>query len=91
MTFQNYLYTSKEAARDLTSYEEKLLLDNNYPESSAIKSIASSKFSLELEELEDDFESEYDENDWEEEDSYESLNGEYDKNEEKPGDFQIAN
>jgi hypothetical protein len=88
MTFQNYFY--KESAGDMTSYDEKLLLDDNYPELS-LKSITSAHFSLELEELEDDFESEYDENDWEEEESYESLNGEYDKNEEKPGSFQMQN
>jgi len=91
MTFQNYFYTPDDSAEDMTSYEEYLLLNyDNYLDNSLT---AKNHYNLELgeleEDLEDDFESEYDENDWEEEDSEENFGGEYDKNEEEPGTFQM--
>jgi len=94
MTFQNYFYTPKEFAGDIISYEEQLLLDyDDFMQGSFSKTATTfNHFDLKLEELEDDFESEYDENDWEEEeDSDENLPGEYDRNEEKPGTFEMRN
>ncbi|MNQ12561.1 hypothetical protein D3C85_254690 [compost metagenome] len=92
MTFQNYFYRPDESG-DLTSYEEHLLLNyDDYLEDRSVNPLsAKNHYSLEFgeleEDLEDDFESEYDENDWEEEDSSENFEGEYDKNEEDPGTF----
>lgn len=94
MTFQNYFYRDDESTGDFTSYEEHLLLNYDaYLEDRSINTLsAKNHYNLELgeleEDLEDDFESEYDENDWEEEDS-ENFEGEYDKNEENPGTFQM--
>ncbi len=91
MTFQNYFKRQDQFADDLTSYEEHLLLNyDDYLDSGSINTItAKNHYNLELggleEDLEDDFESEYDENDWEEEDSV--IEGEFDKNEEQPGAF----
>ena len=91
MTFQNYFSTSQEFTGDMISYEEQLLLNyEDLMDSSFTKTPkAPVYFDLELEELDDDFESEYDENDWEEEDSYEDSHAEHDKNEEKPGTFEM--
>ncbi|MBF4491190.1 hypothetical protein IRZ83_01445 [Flavobacterium sp. JLP] len=96
MEFENYFYSSEETANDMTSYEEQLLLNyDDYLEGSFAAALkASNHYNLELGELEDnledDFDSEYDENDWEEEDSDDSA-GEYDKNEEEPGTFLMKN
>ncbi|MCD0465178.1 hypothetical protein [Flavobacterium sp. ENC] len=89
MKSQNYLYTFDESAGDLTSYEEQLLLHyDDYLEGGASSLTASNHYNLELgeleEDLEDDFESEYDENDWEEEDSEDDRKEESD---EEPGTF----
>ena len=92
MTFQSYFNTPKESAGDVRSYEEQLLLNyDDYLESSFSKTVTlSNHFSLELEDLEDDFESEYDENDWEEEEnSIENPEGEFDKNHEQSVTFQL--
>ncbi|OIV40438.1 hypothetical protein [Flavobacterium johnsoniae] len=96
MTFQNYFYTPEESAGDMTSYEEQLLLNyDDYLEGSFANASAHNHYNLELgeleEDLEDDFESEYDENDWEEEDSDTKPAGEYDENEETPGTFEMRN
>lgn len=97
MTFQNYFYKSDESEGDLTSYEERLLLNyDDYLQDRSVNTLpARNHYNLELgeleEDLEDDFESEYDENDWEEEDSTENFEGEYDKNEEHPGTFLMRN
>ncbi|KAF2078939.1 hypothetical protein [Flavobacterium sharifuzzamanii] len=89
-------YTSEEFGFEMNSYEEQPLL--NYDDYLAgdytDRLTASNHYNLELGELEDnleyDFHSEYDENDWEEEEnSNENLAGEYDKNEEKPGSFEM--
>jgi len=88
-------YTSEEFAFEMNSYEEQPLL--NYDDYLAgdytDRPKASNHYNLELGELEEnleyDFHTEYDENDWEEEDSNENLAGEYDKNEEKPGSFEM--
>jgi hypothetical protein len=85
-------YTSEEF--EMNSYEEQLLLnyddflDGDYTS----RLSASNHYNLELGELEEnleyDFDSEYDENDWEEEE-LNDIEGEYDKNEEKPGSFEM--
>ncbi|MNK61160.1 hypothetical protein D3C87_803150 [compost metagenome] len=85
-------YTSEEF--EMNSYEEQLLLnyddflDGDYTN----RLSASNHYNLELGELEEnleyDFDSEYDENDWEEEE-LNDIEGEYDKNEEKPGSFEM--
>ncbi|MDY0986146.1 hypothetical protein BSF41_16090 [Flavobacterium sp. ACN2] len=90
MTYENY--ASEEF--EMNSYEEQLLLnyddflDGDYTN----RLTASNHYNLELGELEDnleyDFDSEYDENDWEEEE-LNDIEGEYDKNEEKPGSFEM--
>ena len=88
-------YTSDEFATEMNSYEEQLLLNyDDYLEGDYSNRLsASNHYNLELGDLEEnleyDFESEYDENDWEEEDSNENLAGEYDENEEKPGSFEM--
>ncbi|QSB25439.1 hypothetical protein [Flavobacterium sp. CLA17] len=84
MKSQNYIYTYEDSASDMTSYEEQLLLNyDDYLESGFVPPLtASNHYNLEPgeleEDLEDDLESEYDENDWEEMD---------DENEEDPGTF----
>ncbi len=93
MRSENYL--SEEFAGEMNSYEEQLLLNyDDYLEGDYTNRLtASNHYNLELGELDDeleyDFDSEYDENDWEEEDSSENLAGEYDENEEKPGSFEM--
>lgn len=88
-------YTSDEFATEMNSYEEQLLLNyDDYLEGDYSNRLsASNHYNLELGDLEEnleyDFESEYDENDWEEEDSNENLAGEYDENEEEPGSFEM--
>lgn len=91
MRYENY--ASEEF--EMNSYEEQLLLnyddflDGDYNN----RLTASNHYNLELGELEDnleyDFDSEYDENDWEEEE-LNDIEGEYDKNEEKPGSFEMV-
>jgi len=73
MNSENYFYTSEESLGDMTYYEEQLLLNyDDYLEAFEAKLSASNHYNLELgdleEDLADDFDSEYDENDWEEED-----------------------
>ncbi|MEN2487157.1 hypothetical protein AAYQ05_05080 [Flavobacterium sp. B11] len=93
MRSENYM--SEEFGFEMNSYEEQLLLNyDDYLDGDYTNRLtASNHYNLELGELEDnleyDFHSEYDENDWEEEDSNENLAGEYDKNEEKPGSFEM--
>ncbi|HEY1193708.1 hypothetical protein [Flavobacterium sp.] len=91
MIFENYTYNEFEG--EMNSYEEQLLLNyDDYLESNHANELYTreSRY-LELgeleDDLEDDFESEYDENDWEEEDLDEKLEGEYNKDEETPGTF----
>lgn len=90
MKSENYFYPSDEAAGDLTSYEEQLLLHyDDYLEGGFTTALAATNhYNLELgeleEDLEDDFDSEYDENDWEEEDSEDDTKEE---NDEEPGTF----
>lgn len=91
MRYENY--ASEEF--EMNSYEEQLLLnyDDFLEGDYNNRLIASNHYNLELEELEDnleyDFDSEYDENDWEEEE-LNDIDGEYDKNEEKPGSFEMV-
>ncbi|UPZ15471.1 hypothetical protein [Flavobacterium humidisoli] len=87
-------YTSEEF--EMNSYEEQLLLNyDDYLDGDYTNRLtASNHYNLELGELEDnlgyDFDSEYDENDWEEEEDLDgNLAGEYDENEEKPGSFEM--
>ncbi|MET3025638.1 hypothetical protein ABXT06_03065 [Flavobacterium sp. UW10123] len=89
-------YTSEEFGFEMNSYEEQLLLNyDDYLDGDYINKLsASNHYNLELGELEDnleyDFHSEYDENDWEEEeDLNEKPAGEYDENEEEPGSFEM--
>ncbi|MBO9583916.1 MAG: hypothetical protein J7574_07145 [Flavobacterium sp.] len=91
-------YMSEEFGFEMDSYQEQLLLNyDDYLEVEyANRLTASNHYNLELGELEDnleyDFQSEYDENDWEEEeDLNDNLAGEYDENEEKPGSFEMIN
>ncbi|WJS93867.1 hypothetical protein NYQ10_17415 [Flavobacterium johnsoniae] len=92
---RSHNYTSNEFEFEMNSYEEQLLLNyDDYLEGDYSNSLKSSNhYNLELGDLEDnleyDFESEYDENDWEEEDLNENSAGEYDANEEKPGSFEM--
>lgn len=96
MKSENYFYTSEESAGNMTYYEEQLLLNyDDYLESAfEAELMASNHYNLELgdleEDLEDDMDSEYDENDWEEVES-EAIEGEYDTNEEEPGTFLMKN
>jgi hypothetical protein len=96
MKSENYFNTSEESSGNMTYYEEQLLLNYDDYLDSAFEArlAASNHYNLELgdleEDLEDDFDSEYDENDWEEVESEHYLNGEYDKNEEKPGAFLLV-
>lgn len=95
MKSENYFYTSEESAGNMTYYEEQLLLNyDDYLESAfEAELMASNHYNLELgdleEDLEDDMDSEYDENDWEEVES--GAEGEYDTNEEEPGTFLMKN
>lgn len=95
MKSENYSYTSEEASGNMTYYEEQLLLNYDDYLDSAFEArlSASNHYNLELGKLEenlaDDFYSEYDENDWEEVESKNYFDGEYDKNEEKPGAFLV--
>ncbi|AOC95895.1 MULTISPECIES: hypothetical protein [Flavobacterium] len=96
MRSENYM--SDEFGLEMNSYEEQLLLNyDDYLEGDYNNRLtASNHYNLELGELEDnleyDFDSEYDENDWEEEeDLNDNLAGEYDENEEKPGSFEMMN
>lgn len=90
MRYENY--ASEEF--EMNSYEEQLLLNyDDFLEGDYNNRLtASNHYNLELGELEDnleyDFDSEYDENDWEEEE-LNDIDGEYDKNEEKPGSFEM--
>lgn len=96
MKSENYFYTSEESAGNMTYYEEQLLLNyDDYLESAfEAELMASNHYNLELgdleEDLEDDMDSEYDENDWEEVES-DAVEGEYDTNEEEPGTFLMKN
>lgn len=93
MTTENYFYSSEESIGDMTYYEEQLLLNYDDYLDAAFEAelTASNHFNLELGDLEDDMDSEYDENDWEEVESDEEFDGEYDKNEENPGTFLMKN
>ncbi|KAF2327431.1 MAG: hypothetical protein REI96_09595 [Flavobacterium nitrogenifigens] len=88
-------YTLNGFTSEMNFHEEKQLLNyDDYQDGDYNNRLkASNHYNLELGELEDnleyDFHSEYDENDWEEEDSNENLAGEYDKNEERPGSFEM--
>ncbi|PBJ15922.1 hypothetical protein [Flavobacterium sp. ACN6] len=93
MTFQNYFYASGEFSDNMTSYEEQLLLNyEDYREAGYTASLSSSHYNLELgdrnDEIEDNFDSEFD---WDDENLNDKLQGEYDKNEEHPGTFQMKN
>lgn len=94
MKTENYM--SEEFGFEMNSYEEQLLLNyDDYLDGDYTNRLtASNHYNLELGELEDnleyDFHSEYDENDWEEEeDLNEKPAGEYDENEEEPGSFEM--
>ncbi|KQB42614.1 hypothetical protein [Flavobacterium aquidurense] len=93
MKSDNYFFGSEESAGDMTYYEEQLLLnyDDYLDNAFEAELTASNHYNLELgdleEDLEDDMHSEYDENDWEELDSENDPEGEYDKTEEQPGTF----
>ncbi|MBL0738133.1 hypothetical protein JI750_14620 [Flavobacterium sp. GN10] len=94
MRSENYM--SEEFGFEMNSYEEQLLLNyDDYLDGDYTNRLtASNHYNLELGELEDnleyDFHSEYDENDWEEEeDLNEKPVGEYDENEEEPGSFEM--
>ncbi|MFH6991000.1 hypothetical protein [Flavobacterium sp. FlaQc-48] len=97
MKSENYFYSSEEPADDMTYYEEQLLLNYDDYLDGAFEAelTASNHYNLELgeleEDLEDDFSSEYDENDWEELEPDNNIEGEYDKNEEEPGTFLMKN
>ncbi|MCV2483533.1 hypothetical protein OD917_01260 [Flavobacterium sp. SH_e] len=93
MRSENYM--SEEFGFEMNSYEEQLLLNyDDYLDGDYTNRLtASNHYNLELGELEDnleyDFHSEYDENDWEEEDLNEKPAGEYGENEEEPGSFEM--
>lgn len=85
---------SENFASEMPPYKKQLLNYDDFLEGDYTNRLAASNhYNLELggleENLEYDFESEYDENDWEEEDFKENLGGEYDENEEKPGSFEM--
>ena len=92
MKSENYFYTSDDSAGNMTYYEEQLLLNYDDYLDSAFEAelMASNHYNLQLGDLEDDMDSEYDENDWEEVES-DTIEGEYDHNEEKPGTFLMRN
>ena len=85
MKSENYFYMSEDPSEDITSYEEQLLLnyDDYLKGNLALTSNSYNRLeTVELEEnLEDDFDSEYDENDWQEEEAEESEN--------LPGTFEM--
>lgn len=95
MISDNYYFDSEENTNNITSYEEQLLLNyDDYLEGGSAEAMAAHNYAhIEFGELDNDleydFDSEYDENDWEELDSDENLAGEYDENEEKPGSFEM--
>ncbi|WP_276380205.1 hypothetical protein [Flavobacterium sp. H4147] len=82
MIYDNYFNLDPQES-DLTSYEEQLLINyDNYLESNNADSLAANHYGLKLDDLredylDDDYNSEYDENDWEEEDY--NLMGDYDE------------
>jgi hypothetical protein len=82
MKSENYFDMSDELAGDMTQYEEQLLLNYDDYLQSAFEAelTASTHYNLQLgdleEDLEDDMESEYDENDWEEIESDNDTGGE---------------
>ncbi|KAF2329054.1 hypothetical protein [Flavobacterium daemonense] len=86
MEFENYYYMYEKASDDMNYYQEDLLLDHDryLDVDFEARLAATNHYNLELgeleEDLEDDFLTEYDENDWEEEDS-KTIQGEYDSNE----------
>lgn len=87
MRFENYTYNEFDG--EMNSYEEQLLLnyDDYYLEGSFSKELTNRQhLHLELGELKDELEEDFD-SEYEEEDLDEKLKGEYDKNEEKPGSF----
>ena len=79
MKSENYFDMSEEG--NMTQYEEQLLLNyDDYLENAFVAELtASTHYNLELgdleEDLEDDMESEYDENDWEEIEQDSDKNG----------------
>lgn len=95
MIFDDYTYIPEESTGDMARYEEQLRLNyDDYLDGGFQNTYkADNHYNLELgdleEDLEYDFDSEYDENDWEEEESDENLAGEYDENEELPGTFEM--
>lgn len=95
MKSENYFYTPEESSGDTIHYEQQLLNYDDYLDGAFEAELTTSNhYNLELggleENLEDDMDSEYDENDWEEMESI-GLEGEYDKNEEQPGTFLMKN
>lgn len=82
----NYYYSNELHDGDLTSYEEHLLLSyDNYLENPITGPTDShNHYALKLDdindELDDDMDSEYDENDWDEEDLDDDLIEHYDEN-----------
>lgn len=72
MNSEHYFYTSDQLSDDVTNYEEQLLLNyDDYLDAFEAKLNASNHYNLELgdlqEDLEDDFDREYDQSDLEEE------------------------
>ena len=96
MKSENYFNSSAKSAGDMPYYKEQLLLNyDDYLDGAFEAELTTiNHYNLKLvnmeEYLEDDLDSEYDENDWEEVGSI-GLEGEYDKNEEQPGTFLIKN
>lgn len=82
MKSDHYFYNNPESTGDLDNYVDS-------GNSAAYILATSNHYNLQLgeleEDLEDDFESEYDENDWEEEES--SSEPIFDENEKEPGTF----
>ncbi|MEP6803472.1 MAG: hypothetical protein ABI892_03035 [Flavobacterium sp.] len=81
MNSEHYYYTSDELSDDLTNYEEQLLLNyDDYMDAFEAKLNASNHYNLELgdlqKDLEDYFDTENNENDWEEWESDNCLKGE---------------
>ncbi|MHC0441738.1 hypothetical protein [Flavobacterium sp. 3-210] len=71
MKSENYFDKSEKSTGDISYYGQQLLLNDDYLDSAFQNALkASNHFNLELgdleEDLEDDLYSEYDENDWEE-------------------------
>lgn len=88
MELDNYFHTPDQMSGDMTSYKQELL--EGYDQDFNARLAASNHYNLKLgklhEDLDDDFQSEYDENDWEEEDSKDPQE-ESDINEKDPGTF----